>query len=208
MDYKELLDNLVTSTDFELFHFVVGAQDSPHRVLRQINLEGNVREDSKATTERDLKRKKIELKKINRDIEKEQDELEKEILEIDKEEIEQAIINFEKRLEAINYEIGVIKNFYEKFREQVSDEDIKYLTDKENLYKIEGEYWTERLSRQASLDLVSTGRLGSGNVESMLNLPPELADSTLAKTFQRTQAFESKILPPNATVQNNPKLEE
>lgn len=203
MDYKELLDEVVTSTDFELFHFVIGAQDAPHRILRQINLEGNTRNESLKESERNLKRKKIELKKVNRNIEKEQDKLNKELLEIDKEEVEENISNLEKRIKAINYEINVIKDFYEQYSSQLQEGQVEQLMDSKNLYKIESEYWAERLSRQASLDLVSTGRLGSGNVESMLNLPPELADKALAKTFQRTKIFENKILP-----LNNPKLGE
>jgi len=193
--YEDLLNEMVTSTDFELFHFVIGAQDSPHRILRQINLEGNVRQDSLETCERDIKKQKVKIKILKRDIDKEQDELEKELLKIELEELEKGLNNLEKRLKAINYEISVIKNFHEQFQQQLEEGQTKKLMDPDNLYAIETGYWIERLSRQASLDLISTGRLGSGNVESMMNMPPEVAQAALENTFKRSSQFEQTMIP-------------
>jgi len=205
--YEDLLNEMVTSTDFELFHFVIGAQDSPHRVLRQINLEGNVRQDSLESSSRDLKKQKVKIKIQKRDIDKEQDELQKELLEINLEELEKGLGNLEKRLKAINYEISVIKNFHNQFQQQLEEGQTAQLMNPDNLYAIETGYWVERLSRQASLDLVSTGRLGSGNVESIMNLPPEVSKQAFEQTFKKTSLLENTVsltkgLPENIKLDN------
>lgn len=39
--------------------------------------------------------------------------------------------------------------------------------------RLEKEYWTERLGRQAALDMISYGRIGAGNMEAILQLDPD-----------------------------------
>jgi hypothetical protein len=51
--------------------------------------------------------------------------------------------------------------------------------DEEEEEKLEKEYWTERLGRQAALDMISYGRIGAGNMEAILQLDPDHQQETM-----------------------------
>ena len=50
-------------------------------------------------------------------------------------------------------------------------------TEEEDVY--EAEYWTNRLAKQASTDLVFYGRIGTGNMDAILSMAPEQQSETL-----------------------------
>jgi hypothetical protein len=50
--------------------------------------------------------------------------------------------------------------------------------------KWEEHYWVIRLAKQAALDIVSYGRVGSGNMEAITQLPDGLREQSMALTHE------------------------
>ena len=59
--------------------------------------------------------------------------------------------------------LSIIKKYVDK------EEDIKYFTSFND--DEERAYWVARLGKQAAMDIVSYGRIGSGNMESITMMP-------------------------------------
>ena len=57
----------------------------------------------------------------------------------------------------------------------------------------EHEYWTVRMAKQAMLDMVSYGRLGTGNLDSILMMKPEQQQQVLSLTAQYAITMERNV---------------
>jgi hypothetical protein len=57
--------------------------------------------------------------------------------------------------------------------------------------KWEEHYWTVRLAKQAALDIVAYGRVGSGNMEAITQLPEDLRHQALALTHEVSLQLEA-----------------
>jgi hypothetical protein len=65
----------------------------------------------------------------------------------------------------INAFIDVVKHFAK------SEEDLRYFA--EDNPEEERKYWIARMGKQAAIDVISFGRVGSGNMESIAMMPEE-----------------------------------
>ena len=75
--------------------------------------------------------------------------------------------------------------------------------------KFEHEYWTVRMAKQAMLDMVAYGRLGTGNLDSILMMSPEQQKQVLSLASSYTVFIDKNInqLMSNATT-NSFSIEE
>ena len=67
-------------------------------------------------------------------------------------------------------------------------------TEEEDLY--EAEYWTNRLAKQAATDMLFYGRIGSGNMDAILQMPPEQQAETLSLTVNystKLQDYQNRL---------------
>ena len=156
-------------TKYQNNAFVVGSQLTPFMKVKQALLELETRNHGFVELQYRIKLCKNKIKKLERSIEYEKDPLEIEQLEI---ELEKALYDldiFERKEVSFQQEI---QDFCDIVRE-IKDPDME-LTDYLRVSEEEDrKYWITRMAKQSAVDMHTTGRIGSGNLDSILQMPPE-----------------------------------
>lgn len=175
---------------FKLRHFVGDAQITPYAKMRQFIVELRNREEMVEQMEVDVAKNEalinIEIDKMNAV----RTENERKYHEI---EVNRLINDNNKFLRRLNTAYGererileVIKEMYrtgEAYLEDGTEIISIFGTEKEE--ELEADYWTARLAKQAALDLMSYGQVGTGNMEaiSMMSTEQQLDTLKLAVTW-------------------------
>lgn len=189
LDEKEMqimvgaLNMSSNQSEYQNQFFVTASQLTPYRMLKQCMLEIESRHHSWYNIKNKMKRKLIEIKMAKRDLEQfgHQDELRAELIKVDIEDMENDCRIWERKLMQAEEEmIGFIKQV-----KQIAG-DNEELLNKAFTYDHEEErqYWITRMAKQAAMDMVSYGRIGTGNMDSIAMMPEEDQIMTLATTLQ------------------------
>ena len=154
--------------------FVVGSQITPYKKVQQALLELEARQHGYVELQYKHKLCTNSRKKLERQLKREKerpdsDELEVERIEIEMEKAKYDESLFEKKY--ITYE-REISEFCDMVRNHMDEnKGIEY-------YRVTQEdedrkYWITRMAKQAAVDVHNCGRIGSGNLDSILNMPAE-----------------------------------
>ena len=198
---QELLEfsynNYWSTPKFKLKWFVGQAEYTPFHIIRQYLLELRAREDSLESQEYELKKIEIELKMAIRDRDQATDELVKEMLDLEVKRKENGVASTRSRVKDLYIERQFFLELVEEFLNGPHGKtpDGRPLTavlgtEEEELY--EKEYWTVRLARQAAMDLCAYGRIGSGNLDAIMQLGAEQREETLALAHTVNLAVEQQ----------------
>ena len=107
--------------------------------------------------------------------------------------------------------IDLIKEFLDSDDAKLPDGTLllDVIGNKELEHKYEHEYWTVRMAKQAMLDMVAYGRIGTGNLDSILMMGPEQQKQVLSLASSYTVFIDKNMnqLMSNATM-NNFSIEE
>jgi hypothetical protein len=170
---------------FKIDHFVGNAQFTTYAKFRQFLIELRTREEM-------LEDMELLVEKYQT-----QADLEEEMKDNAKSEIQKKLHNIEirkniqdknrvlRRLEAAYKErqryLDLINFMIDSGEALLSNGKnmLEIYGDEEEEEKLEKEYWTERLGRQAALDMISYGRIGAGNMEAILQLDPDHQQETM-----------------------------
>jgi len=173
-------------TKFQNEYFVVNSQVSPYRQVRQAMMEIQGRTNALQKTTIQFKRCLNDIARVTAARDKEKDEFHKvdrqyelELLYLDK----QIWLNkIHQCKEELNGLFDIIKA---KAGTNNPDEITKILEDKELETMEEHKYWIARMGKQSAIDLLTTGRIQAGNLESILQMAPEdqAAVTDLAMTY-------------------------
>ena len=173
-------------TKFQNEYFVVNSQVSPYRQIRQAMMEIQGRTNALQKTTIQFKRCLNDIARVTAARDKEKDEFHKvdrqyelELLYLDK----QIWLNkIHQCKEELNGLFDIIKA---KAGTNNPDEITKILEDKELETMEEHKYWIARMGKQSAIDLLTTGRIQAGNLESILQMAPEdqAAVTDLAMTY-------------------------
>ena len=198
-DLTQFEKNLIDWTDSQFFgqteyqnkYFVVNSQVTPWRQMRQAVMEIQTRLNAvqKVTiqykrTLNDIERTKSEMAEEENKFYKQDKEYELELLYID-------LQVWDNKMRQSKQEIdGLLRIIKEKLGKK-PDEDYDFeelketVLNKEIEEKEEHKYWIARMAKQSALDLLTTGRLQAGNLDSMLMMSPEdqAAVTDLALTY-------------------------
>ena len=198
-DLSEFDKNLIDWTDSQFFgqteyqnkYFVVNSQVTPWRQMRQVVMEIQTRLNA-------LQKVTIQYKRTLNDIERTKSEMaeeENKFYKTDKGfELELLIIDlqvWDNKMRQSKEEIdGLLRIIKEKLGKKPDDdydfEELKEtVLNKEIEEREEHKYWIARMAKQSALDLLTTGRLQAGNLDSMLMMSPEdqAAVTDLALTY-------------------------
>lgn len=168
------LKSPVPMSEYQVANFVIAPQITATRQVRQCILELQTRGKSLETTKLDHRRENIKLKKLEReweDIQKnpDLDPLDIELYEMDLKEqrinikrIEQSIVHVEHEM---NCMLKMMKEAEEAGIDVNSVAEGSYLDPAE-----EKDYWIQRMSKQAGLDLLTTGTIGLGNLDAIITM--------------------------------------
>lgn len=168
-------------TDYQSRHFVANSQITPYKKVKQSLMELEVRYHAYHEIRSSLRKAEIVRLKMLRELEKIQDDLDKELLQIDIDKNDYDITVWKRKLRQSEYEIN---SFLKIIKEYAKDEkDLEYY--KGHNEQEERQYWIARMGKQAALDIIAFGRVGSGNMDSiaMMSQDEQLDALTLAVQY-------------------------
>ena len=162
-------------TRYQCEHFVADTQLTPWRKVRQALMELETRYHAYMENRNRLRKAEILRKRLNRDMPLLPDELDRELMQIDMEKNDYDIGIWKRKLRQSELEL---KYFLEVVEKYIDDEhDLEYYcTEHEHEERI---YWIARMGKQAAMDIISYGRIGSGNMTSIMDMPEEDQVETL-----------------------------
>lgn len=178
-----------TNPKFKLKWFVGQSQITPFAKFRQWLLEIKTKEESIENMEYEIAKHNVEVKRFQRMIEESNDPLDRELAEIEKWNAERNYYTSRRRLQDWYLErqqlIDLVNEFMQSEEAILPDGSGRTYwdildTSEEDIY--EAEYWTNRLAKQAATDMLFYGRINGGNMDAILQLPPEQQAETLALT--------------------------
>jgi hypothetical protein len=154
-------------SDFQSRYFVVNSQVTDYRRVRQALLEIETRIAAKKQIERNVRKTETQKKIHVRDLTLETDSLKKELIQLDIDQCDYDLSVYQKKyricLEELDQFAKIVKDLVPDF---TTLETYKQQNDEE-----ERNYWVTRLAKQATMDLITIGRIGQGNLDSIAMMP-------------------------------------
>ena len=192
---KDILNYLSTEmtpySEFQSTAFVINNEVTDHRKIQQVGLEVRTRLDILVEAEYALDKLDVKIRKLLRDIENETDDLEKELLEIELKKHRYDDAQARVRMAQTHMEIAKFVKILKKIAPENTLETIQSY--KENWEEREADYWAKRMGKQAMLDMLTTGKISSGNMDSILGMPQELQKATIAYALAQSSKMEKGI---------------
>lgn len=176
-------------SDFQSRYFVVNSQVTDYRRVRQALMEIETRIAAKKQIIRDCKRSEIKLKIKQRDLESESGDLEKELILLDIDQLQYDISVYTKKLRVVEEELDEFTKLVLELVPTLEELE-KY---KEHNEDLEREYWIYRMAKQASVDMVTTGRIGAGNLDSIAMMSPKDQALTIGSALLNSKKLTSGI---------------
>jgi hypothetical protein len=202
-EYDRNLLNFAENLSFSLprykaENFVGGAQITPYAKLKQWLVELRTREDAVEHMEYLRRKKEIEI-----ELEKEKAEyivepLKKELCELAVKDMNIDLRKYQRNLKDAYRErqifIDLIREFLESDESKLPDgRSLIEIFGKPEEERFEKEYWSIRMAKQAMLDMISYGRVGTGNLDSILMMSPEQQQEVLALASSYTVSIDRNI---------------
>lgn len=195
---------------YKAYNFVGGAQITPYAKLKQWLLELRGREDAVEHLEYVVKKAELEIQMDEDSKEFITDPKRKEMINLTIADKMVDLRKFKRNLRDAYRErqgfIDLIKEFLETEDAILPDGTklIDVFGNPELEEKYEHEYWTVRMAKQAMLDMVSYGRIGTGNLDSILMMAPEQQKQVLSLASAYTISIDKNInqLMTHATTNN------
>jgi hypothetical protein len=168
---KEIMTYAVHSnmgmTAYQCQNFVARSQLTPWRQVRQAYMELESRYHAYQEIKASLRKAELLRKKWVRDQAEAVDEIAKEMLQVDIDKNDYDITIWKRKMLQAEREINAfleIVKFYAK-----TEEDLEWFA-AENAEE-ERKYWIARMGKQAAMDIISFGRIASGNMDSIAMMP-------------------------------------
>jgi hypothetical protein len=184
---------------FKADNFVGGAQITPYAKLKQWLIELRQREDIVEHLEYLLRKKEIDIELEHEKIEFLTEPLRKELVELAIKDMHIDLRKYQRNLKDAYKERQV---FIDLIKEFIASDDAKLpngmtlmdvFGNEELENKYEKEYWSVRMAKQAMLDMISYGRVGTGNLDSILMMSPEQQKEVLALASSYTVTIDRNI---------------
>jgi hypothetical protein len=196
-------------------NFVGGAQITPYAKLKQWLLELRGREDAVEHLEYTVKKQDLEIQIQEESKEFLTDPKRKQLVDLTISDMKIDLRKYKRNLKDAYIErqafVDLIKDFLQTEDAKLPDGTnlIDVIGNKELEDKFEHEYWTVRMAKQAMLDMISYGRIGTGNLDSILMMSPEQQKQVLSLASSYTVFIDKNInqLMSNATT-NSFSIEE
>jgi hypothetical protein len=189
-------------SDFQSRYFVVNSQVTDYRRVRQALLEIETRLAAKKQIIRDSKRTEVNIKIKQRDLAAETRDLEKELIMLDIDQLNYDLSVYAKKLRVVEEELDEFAKLVMEIVPTV--EELETYT-KHN-EELEREYWIYRMAKQASVDMVTTGRIGAGNLDSIAMMSPTDQALTIGSALLNSKKLTAGITKIEEAVNTNSNL--
>lgn len=196
-DDKELIEFANSSVDssvaeFKLKHFVGQSMVTPYHQLKQLFLELRIRQDSYLHIEWEIERKNLEQLVEEQKLKNSKNEIEKKYIEIDllnivkdKKRHEDALVSANKEKNRI---LKIIKDLLNSPAAVLPDgtKIMDVFGNEELEEKLERQHWITKLAKQASMEMLAYGKIGTGNMDAIAMMSPEDIAECLSLTSDYT----------------------
>lgn len=156
-------------TDFQSRHFVANSQITPYKKVKQSLMELEVRYHAYHEIRASLRRAEIMRQKLLIEKDKQSDPLDAELIQIDIDKNDYDITVWKRKLRQAEYEINTFLSIVKEHAK--TPEELEYY--KGHNEEEERQYWIARMAKQAAMDIISFGRVGSGNMDSIAMMDPK-----------------------------------
>jgi hypothetical protein len=203
MTDAELINFSLTKSNatpiFKLKYFVGGAQLTPYAMLKQWLMELRAREESVDSIRIRLRKSEIAVKQEQEKLEFVASDLQKEIIELEIMDKKNDCVRYQRQLRDYISErddlIKLIREFCDSEYGRLSDGTplMEVFGNKELEEKLEHEYWTIRMAKQAALDVMFYGRVNEGNMDAILMMHPEQQKQVLTLATQHAIEIDNGV---------------
>ena len=150
-------------THEQIKNFVVNSHVTDKRKLRQVLIEVERRNHDRKKTILDKKRKEVEIARLKDRLNVTEDPYERQLMEFDIEEFQLDLNKFCLSLHQYDNEMNAFMDWINKNWGSIEEvEKAAEYTEED-----ERKYWIARMGKQAAIDVYTTGKIGTGNLDSI-----------------------------------------
>ena len=167
-------------THEQIKNFVVNSHVTDKRKLRQVLVEVERRNHDRKKCVLDRKRKETEIERLQARLETVEDPYERRLMELDIEEFELDRNKYNVTLHQYDNELAAFMDWINKHWDSIEEvEKAAEYTEED-----ERKYWIARMGKQAAIDVYTTGKIGTGNLDSIAMMREDDQFATLNVTMQ------------------------
>ena len=167
-------------THEQIKNFVVNSHVTDKRKLRQVLVEVERRNHDRKKCVLDRKRKETEIERLQARLETVEDPYERRLMELDIEEFELDRNKYNVTLHQYDNELAAFMDWINKHWDSIEEvEKAAEYTEED-----ERKYWIARMGKQAAMDVYTTGKIGTGNLDSIAMMREDDQYATLNVAMQ------------------------
>ena len=184
-------------THEQIKNFVVNSHVTDKRKLRQVLVEVERRNHDRKKCVLDRKRKETEIARLQDQVNVTDDPYERRLMELDIEEFELDRNKYNVTLHQYDNELAAFMDWINKNWGSIEEvEKAAEYTEED-----ERKYWIARMGKQAAMDVYTTGKIGTGNLDSIAMMREDDQFATLNVAMQYSGLMSAGI----AKIQNELK---
>lgn len=153
----------------QLNMFVINSHVTKDRQIKQALLECENRFHNLEKLRIERKKHRVKYKQIQKQLEITTDEYERELFLLDLEDMDLDFNVFKRREDTIEKELNTFIEHIESL--DITEEELENKLEYDPIE--EKRYWIARMGKQASLDIITSGRIGAGNLDSIAMMSEE-----------------------------------
>lgn len=202
---EKSLQNPGGQTDFQSRYFVANSQITPYKKVKQALMELEVRHHAYIEIRTSLRKAEVLDRKFARDIQTlldMGDDIGAEMVQIDRDKNWYDIGIWQRKLRQAEIEIQTYLDIVKEHAK--TPEELEYFTTDNE--EEERNYWVLRMGKQAAMDMISFGRLGSGNMDSIAMMDREDQIEVLTIATQYSGMVNAKMGEIGQTIQRQIEL--
>ena len=167
-------------THEQIKNFVVNSHVTDKRKLRQVLVEVERRNHDRKKVVLDKKRKEVEIARLEDRLNVTDDPYERQLMQFDIEEYELDLNKFQVSLHQYDNEMQAFMDWINKHWGSIEEVEkaAEYTEDDER------KYWIARMGKQAAMDVYTTGKIGTGNLDSIAMMREDDQYATLNVAMQ------------------------
>ena len=167
-------------THEQIKNFVVNSHVTDKRKLRQVLVEVERRNHDRKKVVLDKKRKEVEIARLKDRLNITEDPYERQLMQFDIEEYELDLNKFQVSLHQYDNEMQAFMDWINKHWGSIEEVEkaAEYTEDDER------KYWIARMGKQAAMDVYTTGKIGTGNLDSIAMMREDDQYATLNVAMQ------------------------
>jgi predicted DNA-binding protein YlxM (UPF0122 family) len=185
--------------EFKLKNFVARSHIHPMHQLRQLMLELNTKAEMIENWEFDREQFELEIELENEKASLAHYEAQKKLHMLEVKRITTRLAVVTEKLRTILIEREKVLKLIDEIdnspqgRTKDGRRYLDIMDDPEQNEEIESDYWEYRLAKQAAMDMIAYGRIGVGNMESIMQLDADSQNKTIAMAYEVLIQNESRM---------------